>query len=427
MRVEIVSIGEEIRLGEIADTNASEMASALAASGGEVARVTVTGDRRDEIAAVFKEAIARSEVVIATGGLGPTEDDLTREALADALGVGLERRPEAERAISERVGRPLAGPDLRQARAPEGVTLIENRRGTAPGLRASRGGKTVYVLPGVPHEMRGMFEEVVLPEVKSKLAGPAPVRRHLVSHGLPEAEIASRLEGLAPEGGGLEIGTRAKAGVITIRLTARAENPAEAERIAEEAAREVTDRLGGAVVGEGDLTLAELVLKAALGKNWKIALAESSTGGLIASKLVGVPGASAALVEGVVAYSNQSKVRRLGVPEALVAEKGAVSAEVACAMAEGARREAGADLSVAVTGVAGPGGGTEAKPVGLTYLASASRLGTEVVERRFRGERAAVRERAAEAALGLLLRAARRLEEGGAARPAGGAKTCATA
>jgi len=413
MRIEIVSTGDELVLGEIADTNASEIAAALEREGLAISRVTVVGDERAEIARAYGEALGRSDVVIATGGLGPTEDDLAREALADALGEPLETREEAERAIAERVaayGRPVMEFDRRQATAPRGAALIDNPNGSAPGLRASRDGKTIYVLPGVPHEMRAMFRDDVLPEIVAAAGGLRCAARHLVVHGTAEAEVAKRLEGLATERVG--VGTRTRAGVITVRVRAHADTLDEAGRIADEAAAEARERLGEAVAGEGDRTLGELVAEAALAAGLKLAVAESCTGGLVAAALVAVPGVSDALVEGWVTYSNEAKVRRLGVPAELIEKVGAVSAEVACAMAEGARRESGADVALAVTGIAGPGGGTPEKPVGLVHFAVASEAGVEPAEHRFRGERDYVRRRATEVGLWLLLDRLRRTAAG---------------
>lgn len=420
MRIELVSTGDELVLGEIADTNAAEIAAELEGEGLAVSRVTVVGDDREDIASAYREALARADVVIASGGLGPTEDDLAREALGVAMGEPLEASSSAERMIAERLGRALLETDRRQAMAPRGAEFLENRRGSAPGLRATVEGGTIYILPGVPHEMRGMFREQVLPEIvrasrpSDRSAGQGrtfSARRYLVVHGMPEAEVSRRLEGVAHENekGTVRVGTRTRSGVITVRFRATAATEEGAARLAEEALEVARGRLGEAALGEGDRTLAELVADAALGKNLTLAVAESCTGGMIASALVAVPGISEALVEGTVAYSNDAKVRRLGVSEELIEQKGAVSPEVARAMAAGAREKSGADLAVAVTGVAGPGGGTGAKPVGLVYIATATRAGTEAIERRFRGARQIVRDRTTQTALWLLLKEARRL------------------
>ncbi|MHC4502982.1 MAG: competence/damage-inducible protein A, partial [Planctomycetota bacterium] len=244
MRIELVSTGDELVLGEIADTNAAEIAAELEGEGLAVSRVTVVGDDREGIASAYREALARADVVIATGGLGPTEDDLAREALGAAMGEPLEASAPAERMIAERLGRALLERDRRQTMAPRGAELLENPRGSAPGLRATVGGGTIYILPGVPHEMRGMFREQVLPEIvraaRSALEGRGRIcsaRRYLVVHGMPEAEVSKRLEGVAREGedGTLRVGTRTRSGVITVRLRAIAATEEGASRLAEEA------------------------------------------------------------------------------------------------------------------------------------------------------------------------------------------------
>jgi len=411
--VEIVATGDELRLGEVVDTNSAFAARSLAAGGVEVSRVTVVGDSRSEIACAIREARARADVVLVTGGLGPTLGDLTREALADALGVEVETRPEALGEIERWLRRPLSELDRRQALAPRGAEMIPNRWGSAPGLKVRAGARTVYALPGVPHEMRGMFETSVLGEILSMRRSSSIATCHLVTHGLPESQVVARLSHLRT--GDVALGTRARAGTITVRFLARAATREEAERRADSAADSAAKLLGEFVAGRGDRDMAELVAEELLSRGLRVAVAESCTGGLVAARLVGVSGISRVLVEAIVAYSNESKTNRLGVSAGLIAEKGAVSAEVARAMAEGARVRAGADIAVAVTGVAGPQGGTEAKPVGLVYLATASALGTEAAEHRFRGERDAIRERAAEEALWSLLREARRF----ASRPAG--------
>lgn len=421
MRIEIISIGDELRLGEIADTNAQYIGARLSAHGIELARTVLVGDDREEIASAFREALSRADVVLATGGIGPTEDDLTREGLADALGAELVELPEAREMIARRKkDQPLSEMDLRQARAPRWDTgradLIPNPRGSAPGLRAELRGSLVFVMPGVPHEMKGMFEEAVLPDVLARAPAGGRAVRHLIVFGVREAEIAARVKGLDAEHS-VRIGTCATDGVITVRVLACADTDESASERADAAAGEISRRLGEGVVAEGDRSIAAVVAAEAMEGNVTLAVAESCTGGMIAERLVAVPGVSSVLLEGVVAYSNGAKVRRLGVPAELLQEKGAVSREVALAMAEGARRASGADVSVAVTGVAGPGGGMDEKPVGLVYFAASSGLGSEVfsevIERRFitpgqSRDREHVRRRSTETALWLLLQHVRR-------------------
>ena len=261
MRVEIISIGEELVLGEIADTNARHIGRELAERGIEIARTTVVGDDRGEVAAAFSEALCRADIVLATGGLGPTEDDLTREGLADALGVALVESPEAWDTIARRrKDAPPGEMDLRQARVPLGADIIPNPRGSAPGIRAEREGRLVFVMPGVPHEMKGMFEEQVRPEVLSHVNGRAacvrlrrcPTKgrapsagravRHLVVFGVREADIAARVAGVDSEEAGVRLGTRATDGVITVRVVARGETDRSAVEKAAAAAHGVRAR-----------------------------------------------------------------------------------------------------------------------------------------------------------------------------------------
>ena len=406
MWIETVATGDELRFGEIIDTNSAHIARALGAEGLELARATIVGDEQGEIADAMRSALSRADVVLVTGGLGPTDDDLTREALAEVLGVELEHRPEAVAAIEKRIGRPLTEKNRRQTRAPIGTRLIANEHGTAPGLRAEVNGKAVYVMPGVPHEMERMLADSVIPEILAeRLSGTgASARRYFVVHGVPESQLAALLDGVADAWDHLMLGTRVGYGTILVRATARCDTREESERVVEGAARLVRERLGDAICGEGDHNLAQFVARAAIEKGVKIAIAESCTGGAISSKLVAVPGVSSVLVEAVVAYANEAKTRALGVDERLLRDHGAVSPEVARAMADGVRRNAGADVAVSTTGIAGPTGGSLEKPVGLVYVGVSSAAGTESVEKRFKGSRDVVIQRSAEAALWLLLR-----------------------
>jgi nicotinamide-nucleotide amidase len=269
-------------------------------------------------------------------------------------------------------------------------------------------------MPGVPREMREMFTAQVVPALVAMRgeAGGSFAQRHFVVHGVPESQLGAALAGIARRDDDarteLMIGTRVSCGTIGVRVRARAPSCGEAAGLVDAAAEEVRRRIGDAIAGEGDRELAYFAVESARARGVTMALAESCTGGLIAAKLVSVPGASAVFREAVVAYANESKTHRLGVPVELLARAGAVSAEAARAMAEGARRGSGADIAAATTGVAGPEGGSPEKPVGLVFIACASESGTEVVEKRFRGDRDAIRERAAQTALWLLLRAVER-------------------
>ena len=415
-RVETISCGEELLDGRVQDTNGTYLAAHLAACGRRVARHTVVGDRAGEIAACACEALGRAGDVVLTGGLGPTDDDRTRKAAAEALGAPLELREELLDRIAQRLGRPaaeLGERNRRQALLPAGACAIENPHGTAPGFCGEAGGGRLWCLPGVPGEMRPMFERDVLPSLAAGSArAPRAVSLHVT--GLPESECDRRVAEALGAFGGVKHGITVRFGVITVALKA-----ADAGAPLEAAAAAVREALVEHVFGEGGATLASAVVDELAARSLTLALAESCTGGLASARIVDVPGASRVLLESVVAYANEAKTRRLGVPAALIEVHGAVSEEVARAMAEGARASAGADLAAAVTGiagpragVAGPEGGTPAKPVGRVWLAIASARGTRALTRDLSGGREAVRERSVTFLLDLVRHEALAFAEG---------------
>jgi len=417
-RVEILSVGNEVVGGAVADTNAAWLAGHLEALGLEVVGHRAVRDRRPEIVAALEAAAAASDVVVVTGGLGPTPDDLTREAAADAVGRRLVPSPDAEtalRAFFRRRGREAHPSNLKQATVPEGAAVLPNRRGTAAGFALAHRGSRFFFLPGVPAEMRGMFDDEVAPRLRGQGSDGAACCRQVPLFGVPESEVGARLKDLMARGANPEVGTLAKTGLIVVRILARGPDDASAAVLADRTAAEVRRRFGEHVVAEEGDSLPEAVVGELLRSGRTLAVAESCTGGLVAKMLTDVPGVSAGLLEAVVAYSNAAKVRRLDVPERLLATHGAVSREVAEAMARGVRAGSGANLGLAVTGIAGPGGavpaarGRAAKPVGLVYLAAADERGIVSEEARLGGHRAQVRTRAAMMALDLLRR---RLREG---------------
>ena len=404
MKAEIVSIGEEVVLGSIADTNAAWLAQRLTESGYAVARHTAVGDQRADILDALRDATERSDAVVVTGGIGPTLDDITREVLAELAGVGLVESPEARRHVEsffERIGRPMAATNLRQALLPEGADLVPNPRGTAVGVRLRVNGAEVFSLPGVPIEMKLMYEASLRPALEGGEQRAIALRR-LRLFGVGESTVAERLGDLMRRGANPEIGTQVERGVIGIRVLARSATREEAERLAEAAAGEVVRRVGEDLVfGRDDERIEDVVVRELERTGLTLATAESCTGGYLAGRLTDVPGVSRFFLEGAVTYSNASKTSRLGVPEALIARKGAVSPEVAEAMAAGMRERSGADLAIALTGIAGPGGGTDAKPVGLVHIALADACGVEVEAFRFAGRREEVKDRSAKTALNL--------------------------
>src|SRR5215210_5686431 len=403
---EIVTIGTEMLLGDLVDTNTAWISSHLAALGVAIYRHTTVGDNRQRITAALLEAAARSDLVITTGGLGPTSDDLTNECLAVAAGREMVEYPEARRHVDEmfrRFGREPTPSNYKQALFPEGSRLIPNPVGTAMGAMLELDGALVATFPGVPGEMRTMFEETLEPLVRERSEG-AIVSRTLWFTGIGESALAEKVQDLL-DASDPTVAPLAGQGKVRLRVTSRATTPEEAERKINPAADEILSRLGDYYFGEDDETLESALGKLLAERGATLALAESCTGGLLAKRLTDRAGSSAFLMEGLVTYSNESKERRLGVPEALLADNGAVSEPVARAMAEGVRKIAGTDYGLSVTGVAGPDGGSEEKPVGLVFVGISDEEGT-AVERldlsAWRRSREAIRERSANRAFDLL-------------------------
>jgi nicotinamide-nucleotide amidase len=412
VRVEVVAVGTELLLGQVVDTNSAWLGEQLAAVGIDCHYQTRVGDNVERIAHALRAALARSDAVVVCGGLGPTQDDCTREALAEVLGVELRRDPVLAARIEELLaarGRALVARELnlRQADVPEGAVPIPQRLGTAPGLLCRVGAKACYALPGVPHELKEMFTRAVLPDLLARSGESAVIRsRALRTWGLAESRVA---EVLAPRVAAL--GASARPGVptiaflasgmegITVRLTVKAPDEAAARAALEEEEARVRALLGEYVFGVDDETMEAVVGRALSARGETLAVAESLTGGLVVSRVVAVPGASAWFRGGLVAYATELKERLLGVPEGPV-----VSAAAAAAMAEGVRRLLGAGCGLATTGVAGP---TEqdGQPVGTVFLGVAlGEAPAEAVELHLPGDRERVRQYAAVSALDLLRR-----------------------
>ena len=403
---EIVTIGTEILLGDLVDTNSSWLGGQLAALGVSIYRHTTVGDNSQRITTALLEAAARSDLVITTGGLGPTSDDLTNECLGVAAGRKMVEYPEARRHVDEmfrRFGREPSPSNYKQALFPEGSRLIPNPVGTAMGAMLELDGALIATFPGVPGEMRHMFEETLEPLVKERSEG-AIVSRTLWFTGIGESALAEQVQDLL-DASDPTVAPLAGQGKVRLRVTSRAKTPEEAEKKINPVAEEILSRLGDYYFGEDDETLESALGRLLTERGATLALAESCTGGLLAKRLTDRGGSSAFFVEGLVTYSNESKERLLGVPEALLVEYGAVSEPVAGAMAEGVRKVAGTDYGLSVTGVAGPDGGTEEKPVGLVFVGVSNEEGT-VVERldlsAWRRSREAIRERSANRAFDLL-------------------------
>ncbi len=406
MRAEIVSVGTELLLGQITDTNATFLARVLAEHGiGLLAKQTV-GDNLARITASIRLALGRSDLVITTGGLGPTEDDLTAEAAAAAVGVAMVFDQEVADSISRFFSRRRRQPPdsvFRQARIPEGAEVVPNRHGTAPGLIIPVGdGRTIFMLPGVPREMEGLVADGLRPWLESRGGAEVIRSRVLRITGLGESAVEELVRDLI-HGENPTVAPLAKLGEVNLRITARG-TPTDVEGMLDRVEQGLRDRLGDAVFGRDGESLEGVVAGTLIAKGLTLALAESCTGGLVAARLTDVPGSSAFMLAGYVAYSNEAKARDLGVPLDLIEGHGAVSREVAAAMATGARSRAGADIGLAITGIAGPTGATEFKQVGLVYIAIATDGGEMVRELRLGSEpgRKALRHLASQAALNAL-------------------------
>lgn len=411
MRAEIVTIGTELLLGQIVDTNSAYLAQKLSELGYDAYFRQTVGDNHRRAVQALSLALERADVVLVSGGLGPTEDDVTREAVAAAVGVPLEESPEALQQVESyfrRLGREMLPGQRRQALIPRGARVIPNPVGTAPGFVWESPDRAVVALPGVPGELRAMMEGWVMPylreRARSRGGEAAIVSRVLRFVGIGEAALEQQLIDLIHGRTNPTLATYAGVGEVSLRITARAADHEAAQALVEPVERAVLQRVGAFCYGFDDDTLESVVVRLLERRGWKLAVAESCTGGLVGDRLTNVPGVSSLLLEDVVAYSNESKSRRLGVDPELIREYGAVSEPCARAMADGIRRTADADVGLAITGIAGPGGGSPEKPVGLVFVAVACPGRTLAERHQFLGDRLQVKRRAATAALALLRR-----------------------
>ena len=408
VKAELLAIGSEL-LGPLrTETNSLWLTERLLDAGIEVAARLTLADDAALLESAFRTALARADVVIATGGLGPTADDLTREALAAATARRLDRDPaivEALRARFARYGRPMSDKNLQQADVVEGAEVLQNPRGTAPGQLLEHEGRLAVLLPGPPGEMKPMFDEQVLPRLRALAGATRVVRRRVLKiAGMPESgvdEVAAPVYSRFSNPVTTILGAP---GQVELHLVAHGDGEAEAESRIEELARPLRDALPGRIFSEDGRELPRVVADLLRERSLTLALAESCTGGLLAARLTDVPGVSAVLERAVVTYANQAKVEALGVAPALLDAHGAVSEEVAAAMAEGVMKAARCDVAVAITGIAGPDGGTPEKPVGLVYVAIRGAAGTRVRRNHFPGGRELVRLQATQLALEMLRR-----------------------
>jgi nicotinamide-nucleotide amidase len=407
VEIEVVTIGTELLLGLTLDTNGAEIARALAARGVRVNRRTSVADRPDEIRAAIADALQRTGAVLTTGGLGPTRDDVTKKVVAELFGAPLEFDESVWANLVERFARlerKPAASNRSQAEVPRGATVLRNRWGTAPGLWLEGGPGLAIMLPGVPFEMRKLMEHEVVPRLAAK-AGSSVIRSLVVrTSGLPESSLAERIGEIETEIAPLTLAYLPGLEGVDLRLSAWDLAPDEADRRLRSAGDLLRGRAGESVYAEGEGDLAALVLEQARTRGIRLAVAESCTGGLLGARLTEIPGSSDGFVGGVIAYDNEVKVELLGVSAALLAEHGAVSEPIVRAMAQGAAQRFGVSAALAVTGIAGPGGGSPEKPVGTVWIGCALRADVETRRIMFPGNRHEIRARAAQAALLLLYR-----------------------
>ncbi len=413
MKAIILSIGDELLIGQVVNTNASTIASTLGRAGIGIVRIVTVGDDAAGIADALREAVAGADAVILTGGLGPTHDDVTKRAVAEYFGLPLAGDPVLrERIAALLAARGIAWSDAaeEQATVPSGAVIIPNRYGTAGGIQIERSGVIVIALPGVPYEMEQMLTDSVVPLLASRNTGPVVVHRTVRTAGISESALAARLDvpTLLPEG--TKLAFLPSATGVRLRIDAVAPTREAAERTIALAETAIRARGGRYVYGAEDEELEAVVGNLLRSSGRTLACAESCTGGSIAKKITSVPGSSAYFLGSVVAYADSVKAGLLGVDEALIASVGAVSREVALAMAAGARSATGAEIGIGVTGIAGPGGGTAEKPVGTVWIAYADGGGSVAVRQTFGEGRERVVERATTAALELLRRKLLRLE-----------------
>jgi competence/damage-inducible protein CinA-like protein len=421
---EIITVGTELLLGQLVDTNTAVIAEGLAGIGMDVFRETSVGDNEARIATAVREALARADAVICAGGLGPTIDDLTREAVAAATGRALVLDQNALGDLSAwfaSIGRRMSPNNARQAMFPAGATILENPKGTAPGFWLEVDDKVIAVMPGPPREMSPMLFDHVLPMLAQRFGlRSVIVTRVLRTAGLSESLVDAQIADLFKTCVNPSIAVLAHLGQVDVKLTAKAATSEAAHAMIDQLEPEILRRLGEHVFSSDGSSLVTVVGRALRERGWTIATAESCTAGMVGEMLTSVPGSSAYYLGGVISYADEAKTHLLGVSTQLVSDHGAVSEEVARAMAIGVRERLHSTIGVSVTGIAGPEGGSDAKPVGLVYIGVALPESVEVRRLSLPGDREAIRHRAAISALTLVWRAVRGEVIGQRQQPAGG-------
>lgn len=402
MTVEFICVGTELLLGNIVNTNAAFLAEKCAEIGLSCYYQTVVGDNRERLLQTVKTAIERSDIILLSGGLGPTGDDLTKETVAEALGLSLEEDKESHRLIAEYFARRGITPtenNWKQALVPKGAKAIENKNGTAPGIAIEKDGRHIILMPGPPNELKPMFLDSVVPYLRA--LDEAVIASVTVKvAGIGESRAETMVSDLIETQDNPTIAPYAKTGEVHFRVTARAESDKQAQELIAPMVEELKKRFGNHVyTTDVEVTLEKAVADMLLARGMTMTVAESCTGGLLAARMINVPGASAVFKAGFVTYANEAKHKLIGVREETLSQFGAVSRETAEEMAAGAANAAEAEVAVAITGIAGPDGGTKEKPVGLVYIGCYVQGKVWIKEYHFSGNRAKIRESVTAAAL----------------------------
>ncbi len=406
MKAEILAVGTEILLGDIVNTNAQYIAKRLADLGISVYHQSVVGDNPERLLEAYTLAFSRADLVITTGGLGPTKDDLTKEVAFEYFGKSSVVHEDSLKILKgyfKDMNRPMAKSNLKQAYFPVDAVILPNNNGTAPGCIIEENGKTVALLPGPPREMKPMFEEALVPYLKKFQQGVL-VSKVLRVVGVGESTAEEMLQDILDNQTNPTVAPYAKDGEVTFRITAKANTQEEGTRLIEPLEVAIRNRLGSNIYGEGNTTLENVLGEMLVNKNLTISTAESCTGGMLASTLINYPGISSVFKEGAVTYSNEAKINRLGVKAETLNMYGAVSSEVAAEMAEGIAKAAGTNIGISTTGIAGPEGGSTEKPIGLVYVGLYINGQVKTKMLRLSGDRQRIRERATMQLLDLLRR-----------------------
>lgn len=404
MKCEILAVGTEILLGDILNTNAQYLSRELAELGFDVYYHEVVGDNKERILKALETSFNRSDIIITTGGLGPTKDDMTKELVSEFLGMKMCLHEESLKSIKEyfnKMGREFVKSNEKQAYFPKEAIILKNSNGTAPGAVFEKNNKAIIVLPGPPKEMESMFKEEVKKYLK-KYSDDVIISEVLRIFGIGESKAEEKLQDIIDNGINPTVAPYAKEGEVIFRITAKAQNEEEARKMIVPIKDEIYKRLGNSVYNTGEISLQDTVAKLLIDKNMTIGVSESCTGGLISAKLIEYPGVSEVFLEGAVTYSNEAKMRTLKVKKETLDKFGAVSHETAREMAEGIAKRCGSRIGISTTGIAGPGGGSDEKPVGLVYFGIYLDGKVKSFKHIFTGDRNSIRNRASMTALNIV-------------------------